>query len=175
VSLSDVIKGFSEGAEHEVIPCGDADYPDRVELFVEDAEFDIAHFDTVPFESEDEFKKYRRVRENCKVLRTEADWDIFWRMVELNGTVAQPYEGDLEWSILRSCVMGHRAGKWHISGLDGKNVAEKCRWINSHNTSGKVYTSEDWKNAGKKARWKNILPMEVIQDKLTELQADEAV
>ena len=131
------------------------------------AEYEIAHFDTEPFRNVEEFRMYRNKKKLTDVLRTEADWEIFWQKVELNATGAQPR--DLNWSILNSCVMGHRAGRWIIPGLDGKSVEEKCDWINRHNSSGKKFKPSDWKNARRPERQVNMLPRELIESKLKEL------
>lgn len=138
---------------------------DRV--IVEGQEYEIAHFDTEPFKNIEEFRLYRNKKKLTDVLRTESDWDIFWLKLVLNATGAQPR--NMEWSILNSCIMGYRSGRWDISGLNNKTVKEKCEWINTHNTSGRKFKPSDWKNARRPERQANMLPREMIESKLKEL------
>ena len=133
--------------------------------------YEIAHFDTEPFRTVDEFRVYRNKHKLTDVLRTEADWEIFWKKLSLNGTPAHPR--DLDWSILNSCIMGYRAGRWTIPGLEGKSVEAKCDWINRHNTSRKKFKPSDWKNARRPERQVNMLPLELIADKLEELKGGD--
>ena len=136
-------------------------------VIVEGIEYEMAHFDTEPFKNVAEFRLYRAKKELTTVLRTEAEWEVFWQKVELNAIGAQPR--NLEWSILNSCIMGYRSKLWDIPGLNGKTVEEKCTWINTHNSSGKTFKPSDWKNARRPERQVNMLPMEIIEDKLNEL------
>ena len=138
---------------------------DKVSL--DGVEYELAHFDTEPFDSVEEFRLYRAKKELCGVLRTVADWDVFWAKLAVKDTKAKPR--DMDWAILNSCIMGHRAGHWTIPGLAGKSVDDKCSWINSHNTSVRKFKPSDWKNARKPERQVNMLPKELIQDKLQEL------
>lgn len=132
-------------------------------------EYEIAHFDTAPFNNIEEFRLYRKKKELCDVLRTLSDWEIFWLKIKTNATGAQPK--DLEWSILNSCIMGYRCGRWDIPSLNNKTVKEKCDWINTHNTSSKKFKPSDWKNARRPERQANMLPFEMIEEKLKELIA----
>ena len=91
--------------------------------------------------------------------------------VDLNACGAQPR--DMDWAILNSCIMGHRAGRWTIPGLEGKTVEEKCEWINRHNRSQKKFKPSDWKNARRPERQVNMLPLELIRDKLEELKGGD--
>ena len=142
-------------------------YTDKV--IICNHEYEIAHFDTIPFHDIEEFRLYRRKKDLCDVLRTESDWERFWLKIRTNATGAQPK--DLEWSILNSCIMGYRCGRWDIPGLNNKTVKEKCAWINSHNTSSKKFKISDWKNARRPERQANMLPYEMIEERLKELIA----
>jgi len=134
---------------------------------VEGQEYELAHFDTDPFRNIDEFRLYRNKKKLTDVLRTESDWELFWLKLDLNATGAQPR--NLEWSILNSCIMGYRSGRWDIPGLNNKTVKEKCEWINAHNTSDRIFKPSDWKNARRPERQANMLPREMIESKLEEL------
>lgn len=141
---------------------------------VNGAEYEIAHFDTIPYEDVAEFRKYREKKKLTKVLKTEADWDIYRSKLEFN--VTSKHITDMDWSILVSCIMGYRAGRWDIPALNSGSVEEKCAWINKHNTSKKrIYKPSDWKNARKPERQVNMLPVSMIQDKLDELISDTAI
>jgi hypothetical protein len=56
--------------------------------------------------------------------------------------------------------------------LRPKTVAEKCEWLNQHNTSKKVFKPTDWKNARRPERLANMLPREYLKEKLDELTSD---
>ena len=139
---------------------------DRV--VIDGVAYEIVHFDTEPYEDIKEFRLYRKKKELTVCLRTESDWDIFWQKLSLQNSKAQIHV-DMEWSILNSCIMGYRAGRWDIPALNGKDVDEKCEWINAHNTSKKKFKPSNWKNARRPERQANMLPIELIQDKLNEL------
>ena len=135
------------------------------------AEYEIANFSTVPFDSVAEYRKYRHKKKLCSVLRTMDDWAIFWRKLDMNS--CGNHITDMAWSILVSCIMGYRSGKFSIPALDALNtVEEKCEWINRHNTSNKRFTATNWKNARRPERQSNMLPDELLMEKLMELQSD---
>ena len=138
------------------------------QVLVNGVNYEVAHFETIPFSNIAEYRLYRRKKSLVDVLKTEADWNIFFEKIDFGTTKAQPR--DLEWSILNSCIMGYRKGCWDIPGLTGKTVSEKCDWINTHNTSGKKFTVSDWKNARRPERQANMLPYEMIEEKLNELK-----
>ena len=149
--------------------------PDRISFHtdrvsVEDEIYTLAHFDTVPYETVDEFRLYRQKKALTTVLRTEKDWEIFWQKIDFNAKGSKIRDKD--WAILFSCIMGHRSGMWTIPSLEDKSVEEKCEWINRHNESGKKFKPSDWKNARRPERQANMLPKEMIKDKLEELLTD---
>ena len=133
--------------------------------------YEIENFDTEPFDSVGELRKYKDTKLNTKCLRTKADWDIFWRKLSVDQ--ANVKIRNLEWSKLNSVVMGHRAGKWSIDILnsDKLTVAEKCDWINRFNKSEHVFKLSDWKNARKAERQSSILDFEMLEPLLREMQA----
>ena len=136
-------------------------------VVVDGVEYEIAHFDTEPFRNIEEFRLYRSKKKLTDVLRTESDWALFWLKLDLNATGAQPR--NMDWAILNSCIMGYRAGRWDIPELNSKTVAEKCEWINAHNSSDRKFKPSDWKNARRPERQANMLPRELIETKLQEL------
>ena len=134
---------------------------------VEGTEYEIANFDTVPFESAEEFVVYRRIKENCTVLRTVSDWELFFFKIAADGSGAKPR--DMDWARLNTCVMGHIAKHWVIPGLDVGSRQDKCDFINRHNASKKKFTIEDWKAAHKPKRQSTMLPDAMVQELLNEL------
>lgn len=148
--------------------------PDRSSFFeqnvtVDGESFPVATFSTVPFGDAAEYRAYRDKKKLVTCLRTLEDWSKFWCKIDAMGSKAKVR--DKEWSILNSCIMGHRAGLWNIPALDQLKGQKRNEWINEHNESGKLWTDNDWKNAGKKNRHSNILPFEMLSRKLQELGA----
>ena len=146
-------------------PAADSFRTDTVHLCGID--YEIAHFDTVPYHDVEEFKLYRQKKEDSTVLRTESDWVKYWIRIATKDSSAKPR--DMDWAILNSCIMGYRAGFWEIPALKDKSVQEKCDWINQHNDSKRRFKPSDWKNARKPERQINMLSLELIKDKLNEL------
>lgn len=140
-------------------------------VIIDGKEYKIAHFDTTPFKNIEEFRIYRNKKKLTDVLRTESDWEVFWLKLDLNTSGSQPR--NMEWSILNSCIMGYRSGRWDIPSLNDITVEEKCEWINSHNSSGRKFKPSDWKNARRPERQANMLPLELIKGKLNELINDK--
>lgn len=130
-------------------------------------EYAIMNFTTVPFETIAEFREYRQRKATVSCLRTEADWRLFWFKTDAGNTQCKVRNQD--WAILNSCIMGHRAGFWQIPKLTELAGKERDAWINSHNTSGKEWKPNDWKNAGRNSRQASMLPREMLEAKLQEL------
>lgn len=130
--------------------------------------YEIAHFDTVPYDNIAEFRLYRKKKALFDCLKTEKEWKLFFTKVNTDG--CSGIVKDLDWSILASVIMGYRSGRWDIPALAGKTVAEKCAWINRHNDSNRKYKESDWKNARRPDRQTSILPEAFLKDKLAELQ-----
>lgn len=137
---------------------------------VNGVEYEIAHFDTLPYDDVAEFRLYREKKKLTDVLRTEADWNIFWTKLDMNACGNKIR--DMDWAVLNSVVMGFRAGRWSIPKLETGTVEEKCAWINAHNTSSKTFKTSDWKNARRPERQVNMLPSSfpLVRKKLLELQ-----
>lgn len=140
---------------------------------IENDEYEICNFDTEAYENVDEFKNYRNKKDQCKVLRTELHWEVFWMKLKYNSIGRQIR--DLKWAKLNSCVMGHRRGFWTIPFLadEEKTVQEKCDWLNSFNLCEKKFKKSDWKNSRRPERTANILPKEDILDYLDILGAEK--
>lgn len=149
--------------------------PDRDSFYantvsIDNEKYEIANFTTSPFRSVEEFMEYRRRKSTVSCLRTMDDWSLFWFKTDAKSTNTKVR--DMDWAILNSCIMGHRAGFWNIPKLDELQGAERDDWINCHNTSSKKWKSNDWKNAGRNSRQANMLPREMLEEKLQELITD---
>ena len=146
--------------------------PDRNSFYtstvtIEGETYEIANFTTVPFRTVAEFKEYRQRKATVSCLRTIDDWNMFWFKTDAKSTNVKVR--DIDWAILNSCIMGHRAGFWNIPKLDELQGTDRDAWINTHNTSSKVWKANDWKNAGRNSRQANMLPREMLEEKLQEL------
>ena len=139
------------------------------ELTINGTKYEIAHFDSEPYINIEEFRLYRNKKKLTTVLRTISDWNTFWQKIDFNASGCKIR--DLEWSILFSCIMGYRAGFWIIPELENLSVEEKCKWINSHNSSSKKFKESDWKNARRPDRQVNMLPKNILENKLMEMGA----
>ena len=82
---------------------------------------------------------------------------------------------NIEWSILVSCVMGHRLGHWKIPALSdpNKSVKEKIEWVNKFNDSDKPFTESSWKNCRRKDRAEQIISEEDCRELLERMIADK--
>lgn len=149
--------------------------PDRKSFFTQSVtigkeSYEIVNFTTVPFQSIAEFREYRQRKATVSCLRTMEDWNIYWFKTDAKSCSIKVR--DMDWSILNSCIMGHRAGFWNIPKLDILRGADRDAWINLHNSSRKIWKANDWKNAGRNSRQANMLPREMLTEKLTELIND---
>ncbi len=138
---------------------------------IEGQVYEIVNFDTTPYKDVDEYRKYKAKAESSKVLRTQEDWNKF--NIKADSENIKIKIRDMDWEILKSCIMGHRAGLWTIPAITMLNGEERIEWINTHNTSTKRYTENDWKNAGRSTRQTNMLPKSFLEKKLRELMDDQ--
>lgn len=141
---------------------------------IDDVVYEIANFDTEPFESIEEARLYESKKRLCDVLRTENHWSIFWNKLVSGSTGKQVRKNDgVDWAKLVSCVMGARRGLWIVDELNDVDttVQEKCDWLNSLELSPKKFKPSDWKNARKPERQVNALPKSVIIDFLEKMGA----
>lgn len=149
---------------------------------VDGVQYEIANFTTEPYQTIDEFKKYKEaglshIKRGC--LLTQNDWDTFLLKVvgkeEKKAVNARQtrHISDIEWSRIVTLVMGHRLGYWSIPYLASKSYSlqEKLAFINSLNKSKKVFDLNNWKNSRKVERVAQMLPFHMIADLLLEADA----
>ena len=134
-------------------------------------QYEIANFTTEPFESIEEFLKYRRVKEKVVCLRTVNDWNIYFNKLSYHGTSAKPR--DFEFSKLMSVIKLSRTGLLSISYLDDPKltVDDKLKLINYINSSGKPFKKDDWKRARRPERQSSILPIEELTDLIEKMKS----
>lgn len=151
-------------------PIRDSFYP--ISCDINGSSYEIACFETEPFNTISEFRKYRDKKKLTTVLRTMEDWSVFWQKIDLNSSGAKPR--DMDFSIIMSIVMGYRSHKFDIPSLDAcETVADKIDFINKYNDSKKLFNINNWKDARKPSRQSNMLPDEFLMDKLNEMINDE--
>lgn len=140
---------------------------------VEGVQFEIANFDTVPYETVSEYHQYKTASKSCRCLRTEKDWLIFFAKAERTEKGGVRQLVDLDWSILFTCIMGYRLGLWDIPYLNsiGLSVKDKVSWVNQFNKSKKQFTESDWKNCRKQNRASQMLDRKLCEDTLAAMQS----
>ena len=137
---------------------------------IEHETFEIANFNTKPFDTIDEYILYLKIKKGKKVLRTQEHWALFFSSVGIRSLGIKKRCQDFEWLKLKTCVMGHRLKKWNIPYLDSKvKLDDKIAWINQFNKSNRMFNKENWKNAGRKKRENEMIDDIYVQELLTEM------
>ena len=143
--------------------------------------YEIANFETEPYETVAEFLSYKKTAISCAAsgcLRTVNDWNKFFVLLENRSIDKKSGQrkrniSDMEWSRIITLVMGYRFGFWDIPSLSAKNLSlnEKINFINSLNKSGKRFGKNDWKNCRRPERKSQMLDKKYIMDLLEECGA----
>lgn len=137
--------------------------------------YEIANFNTEPYDTVDDYVKYKRAGKTCidgAGLRTMANWSVFWARLSTSNNSTGVRITDLDWSIIVSCVRGWKYHGWSIPYLDGgHSVAEKLAFINCFNMSEKRFRQSDWDNAARRARQNDILGYDVCDATLDAMRA----
>lgn len=143
--------------------------------------YEIANFETAPYESVDEFLSYKKTAISCAAsgcLRTVNDWNKFYVLLENRSIDRKSGQrkrniSDMEWSRIITLVMGYRFGFWDIPYLSEKKrcLNEKIDFINSLNKSGKRFGKNDWKNCRRPERKSQMLDKKYITDLLEQCGA----
>ena len=142
-------------------------------IVVNGVEYELACFDTIPYNSSEEYKLYRKTMQSCEVLRTQNDWNKFFAKIDSQTHGVQKRIKDLDWSILFNCIVGHRGGYWNIPMLDILKGQARIEWINQFNNSNKNFTANDWKNAGRADRISNCMPEHALQPLLSQMISNQ--
>lgn len=126
----------------------------------------IAEYDTSPFNDAEEFLNYRNTMQYEDCVKVTAD---LVRVKVKSSVDIQGYIGkDLDRKILLSILMGYRLGIYEIPDLDGLKQSEIVKTVNSWGIS--EITIDDWKNCSRSKRQNNMLPRELIDEKLQLIQ-----
>ncbi len=143
--------------------------------------YEIANFDTEPYETVEEFLIYKKTAVACAAsgcLRTLNDWNKFFVLLENRSVKRKSGQRkrkilDIEWSRIITLVMGYRLGFWDIPYLSEKNrcLNEKINFINDLNKSGKKFGKNDWKNCRRQERKSQMLDQKYIMDLLNKCGA----
>ena len=165
--VKDTIK--SVGMDFDMKRKPDFSTMEDIEVVYKGENYITANFDTKPFETVAEFIKYKNKKKQYNCLRTKEQWTMFRLKTEEESCL---YVRDLDWTIVFSCVQGHRLGMWNIPKLDSKSltIQEKCDWINSLHLCDREFKKSDWKNARRPERAKSILPDYMIEKTLNIMQ-----
>lgn len=138
-------------------------------VIMDGTEYKIVNFTTDPFENIAEYTRFKELKDSSDCLKTMQEWERFFFRTE-KGKECKVKSRNPEWTKLYSCIVGHRKGLWEIPMLNVLSGAERNDWINlfvNKKTMGKrLFTKDDWKNAGKSDRQRNILPRELLTDYL---------
>lgn len=112
--------------------------------------FEVAHFDTEPWEDEDQCRHAKQVARTVKCLRTVEEWKR-WDLKMRNSTSILRID-DAGAAVLRSIVKGHRSGLWEVPNLTTGTVAERLAWLDSWGFVADPLTKSWWRNMGRADR-----------------------
>lgn len=138
--------------------------------------YTIGTFTTVPYDTVEEFLRYREIAKNSKCLRTVEQLKAFFFKIQRKQTGKKNKRivtQDLDWVILMACIRGYRQKLWDIPYLTNNKltVQQKCDWINQFNNSTKYkFTRSSWDNCAKKDRTVDDSYHDLIKDMLEKMQ-----
>lgn len=146
---------------------------------VQGVQKEIACFDTEPYDTISDYERYKKVGRGCTVLRTCADWSVFFNRVAGSSS---PLVTDVDWSKLVSAVMACRlkvplnflgGASVSIPVLDSSrvSVSAKILWLSGFNASKKKFTVSTWKNCRRQDRVSQMLPEALYKDLLLDMLA----
>lgn len=152
---------------------------------VDGVRYEIANFSTIPYETIEEYMRYKNIginqaRNGC--LCTRRDWERFYLKLDGRGVDdtskrvnrrKTQHVSDVEWSRIMTVVRGHREKKWCIPFLDDKqkSVKEKLLYINSFNKSARIFKEDNWKDCRKPGRTSQMLPLHMVSGLLSDMGA----
>ena len=154
-----------------------------VDVPVDGKLYPLACFDTVPWDSVDDYLKAkaiaRRIAETgC--LRTRAEWERFFLRMDATGRLSAK---DPAWALVKGAVGLYRMGQADIpplaalnDGTDGsidRCVAWVGRFIPSSSPHAGKFTRMTWKNLGRHNRNVTGIPVEMLDDVLDAMRADD--
>ena len=130
--------------------------------------YEIAQFDTVPYQNTEEMLMYRKVGRSSKCLRTVEEWNLFFKNIDSCIKKSLGYD---EFDIIYNIVHNHKTHSIIIPFLADKDISvdDKIKWINEHNNSDKTFTKSHWNHASDPIPAKKKIPMVILEDKIAEL------
>lgn len=129
----------------------------------------IANFDTRPYKDVEEFLNYRKTMKHEDCVKVSADLQ---RVREKSTIKTDGYLGnDLQWTKLRSIIMGYRCNIYAIPSLDGLKGKERLEKINSWGISKRQFTADDWKNCGRASYKSKMIGFEYVKDTLEKINS----
>ena len=142
---------------------------------INETTYEIANFETRPYTSSEQYRKYKSIGKSCVVLRTENDWSVFFRKSYAKKGGSEHHIADRDAYAFRqlfTIVMGYRLRMWDIPYLSNNklSVDQVLDWINKFNPSARVFKKSDWKNARNAMRAAQMLTMQEISDLFTKMQ-----
>ena len=142
---------------------------------INETTYEIANFETRPYTSIEQYRKYKSIGKSCVVLRTENDWSVFFRKSYAKKGGSEHHIADRDAYAFRqlfTIVMGYRLRMWDIPYLSNNklSVDQVLDWINKFNPSARVFKKSDWKNARNAMRAAQMLTMQEISDLFTKMQ-----
>ena len=142
---------------------------------INETTYEIANFETRPYTSIEQYRKYKSIGKSCVVLRTENDWSVFFRKSYAKKGGSEHHIADHDAYAFRqlfTIVMGYRLRMWDIPYLSNNklSVDQVLDWINKFNPSARVFKKSDWKNARNAMRTAQMLTMQEVSDLFTKMQ-----
>lgn len=142
---------------------------------INETTYEIANFETRPYTSIEQYRKYKSIGKSCVVLRTENDWSVFFRKSYAKKGGSEHHIADRDAYAFRqlfTIVMGYRLRMWDIPYLSNNklSVDQVLDWINKFNPSARVFKKSDWKNARNATRAAQMLTMQEVSDLFTKMQ-----
>ena len=145
---------------------------------IDGVSYEIADFDTEPYDTVDEFLLYKKTAQACAkngCLRTVSDWEKFYLKLDnadatpdnKNKVSYVPRVADMEWSKIMTLILGYRLGYWDIPYLsEDHKLEDKLIYINKLNKSKKKFGKNNWKDCRKENRRGQMLDKKYIKDLL---------
>ena len=142
---------------------------------INETTYEIANFETRPYTSIEQYRKYKSIGNSCVVLRTENDWSVFFRKSYAKKGGSEHHIADHDAYAFRqlfTIIMGYRLRMWDIPYLSNNklSVNQVLDWINKFNPSSRVFKKSDWKNARNAMRAAQMLTMQEVSDLFTKMQ-----
>ncbi|EHK85784.1 hypothetical protein [Rhodococcus pyridinivorans] len=131
--------------------------------------YDVAHFDSAPWESLDDCRRAKATARASRCLRTVEHWKA-WDLRYRNSSASLRID-DMGAAIVRSIVKGHRTGLWVVPNLDHGTVEDKLAWLSRWGFTSSAPTKSWWRNMGRADRTGEgyLLPIDDLEPYLSRM------